>query len=241
MTTMSIKKPKVITSIFSKQIKDTIKNKEVLIQFILFPLIAFILTQTIAGSSDEISPKYFLNMFAPMYVGFVPISVMSSIISEEKEKFTLKALIMANVKPWQYLIGVGAYCLIMCTIGSLAFALMSGYTGTLFVKYMAVMISGILASSLLGAAIGMMSRNQMAATALGLPVAMVFSFLPMIVMFNSKFEVFAKYLHTQQINYLIEDLSNNFTLDRFIIIGANILLFTIIFMFTYKKANLSND
>ncbi len=241
MRTVTLHRPRPLWAIFKKQIKDTTKNKAVLIQFLLFPLIAFILTETMTGSG-EIPENYFTTLFATMYVGFTPLIVMSTIIAEEKERFTLKALIMANVKPRQYLFGIGTYCLLMCTLGSVAFALMSGYIGGEFARFMAISILAIIASGLLGAVVGMVSRNQMAATAIGLPLAMVSSFLPMIVMFNENFEVFAKYLYTQQVNYLINDLSlGNFTADRFAIIGANILLLAVIFMFTYRRANLSND
>lgn len=45
---------KRVWAIFIKQWKDTIKNKAIFIQFVIFPIIALILTETIAKGNSEI-------------------------------------------------------------------------------------------------------------------------------------------------------------------------------------------
>lgn len=50
------------------------------------------------------------------------------------------------------------------------------------------MAFGITTSLLIGAAIGALCKNQMSAASITVPVMMVFSFLPMISMFNSTIE-----------------------------------------------------
>ncbi|NLY20357.1 MAG: ABC transporter permease [Tissierellia bacterium] len=235
-------KPRPLYAVLTKQLKDTFKNKAVFIQFMLFPIMAILLTETIAKSSPDIEPRYFSTMFATMYAGFVPMMVMSSIIGEEKEQYTLKALIMSNVKPWQYLLGVGSYCVVLCMAGASVFGVLNGYNSAEFMRFMVIMFIAIVTTSLLGVAVGMLTKNQMSATAVGLPIAMVSAFLPMIATFNTNVEKFARYFYTQQVNYLINDLSiENFTAERFIIIGVNIVVLIAIFVVSYKKGNLSND
>ena len=70
--------------ILQKQWQDTWKNKAVLIQFIMFPILAAIMKNSI--QMDGIPVNFFVNLFASMYVGMAPLISTSSIISEEKEK-----------------------------------------------------------------------------------------------------------------------------------------------------------
>ena len=101
-----------------------------------------------------------------MFVGMAPLTCMSSVISEEKEKNTLRALMMSNVKPVQYLFGVGTYTWLMCMVGAAVFAICGGYYGSDFAAFMLVMAAGILLSILTGAVIGIWCKNQMAATSI---------------------------------------------------------------------------
>lgn len=48
-----------------------------------------------------------LPTFITMHIVMIPIINMANIIAEEKEKNTLRVLIMSNVKPMEYLIGIG--------------------------------------------------------------------------------------------------------------------------------------
>jgi ABC-2 type transport system permease protein len=229
-----------VWAIFIKQWKDTIKNKAVFIQFVIFPIIAMILTETIAKGNSEIPRTYFVVLFATMYAGMVPNVIMASIITEEKEQNTLRVLIMSNVKPLEYLLGVGSYTFLICSLGAVFFGLMGGYKGGELVAFAGTVIIGILASLILGSTIGILMKNQMSANSVVLPIAMVTAFLPMIAMFNKTFAKFSRFLYTQQINYLVNDLSkSNFTMERFLIIGVNIIAFLAIFLFAYRKGTFS--
>ncbi len=163
---------KNIKAVFIKQIIDTTKNKTVFIQFLMFPIMTVVMENAI---KIENMPEYFfVKLFSVMFVGMAPLTCMSAIISEEKEKNTLRALMMSNVKPWQYLLGIGAYIFIMCMAGTAVFAVLVGYTNTGLSIFLFSMISGIILSEIIGAVIGIFSRNQMAATSLTIPIMMIF-------------------------------------------------------------------
>lgn len=85
-----------IMVIIKKQLKDTLKNKTILIQFLLFPVMTLIMEQAI--TLEGMPELYFTKLFSIMYIGMAPITSISAIISEEKEKNTLRVLMMANVK-----------------------------------------------------------------------------------------------------------------------------------------------
>ena len=115
---------KNITAVFLKQIKETFRNKTILIQFLMFPVMVIIMENAI--KLENMPEHFFVKLFAVMFVGMAPLTCMSAIISEEKEKNTLRALMMSNVKLFEYLLGVGAYVFIMCIIGAVVFAVCGG-------------------------------------------------------------------------------------------------------------------
>ncbi|MFA9378402.1 MAG: ABC transporter permease [Lachnotalea sp.] len=231
---MSIRK---IIAIFKKQIKDTLKNKTVLIQFIMFPFLTIILTNAMPVS--EMPENYFVTLFATMYIAMVPLTCMAAIIAEEKEKKTLRVLMMSNVKAWEYLIGVGSYILAICLLGSLVFGAVGHYQGMKLLQFMIIMLIGIVSSTLIGASIGIWSKNQMSASSLTVPVMLILSFLPMISMFNEKVAKVSKFIYSQQIINLMNQInSSSLNQESIRIIAVNILLVVIVFIFAYKRCGL---
>lgn len=223
-----------ILAILWKQVKDTFKNKTILIQFVMFPVMTVIMENAI--KIDNMPKHFFANLFAIMYIGMAPLTSMSAIISEEKEKNTLRVLHMSNVKAVEYFIGNAIYIWSICMLGSLVIGLAGGYSGEILVKFMLVMAVGHLISTMLGAAIGAFSTNQMMATSITIPVMMVFSFLPMLSMFNDTIGKFAKIFYSQQLHLLISQLNDfEVSTECVIVMCVNIILITGIFALGYQR------
>ena len=79
-----------VTAILWKQCKDTLKNKTILIQFLMFPVMTVIMENAV--EIPGMPEHFFVNLFAVMYVGMAPLTCMAAVISEEKEKNTLRVL-----------------------------------------------------------------------------------------------------------------------------------------------------
>lgn len=227
-----------IAIVFKKQLKDTIKNKTILIQFIMFPLLTVIMEKAIS-LPDMPAEHFFSKLFMIMYIGMAPIMSVAAIISEEKEKNTLRPLIASNVKSGEYLIGVGSYVWLICMAGAAVMGLAAGFAARDMVFYMVTAAIGFIISILAGSAIGIYSENQMKATSLVLPVMLVFSFLPMLSMFNDKIAKVARFTYTQQLNsaLLNMNLSSLKTAD-FVIIAVNAVLFLSLFCLAFGKKRL---
>lgn len=221
-----------ISTVFLKQIRETFKNKPILIQFLMFPVLAVIMENMV--KIEDMPEHFFAKLFAVMFVGMAPLTCMSSVISEEKEKNTLRVLMMSNVKPVQYLLGIGSYIWIMCMAGAAVFAVLCGYEGADAAKFMLIMAIGIILSMLVGAVIGIAAENQMTSTSVTLPVMMVLSFLPMLSMFNETIEKIARVTYSQQISLLI---NNNFEKmsEGIIVITINFVLADVLFVIAYRK------
>ena len=226
-----------IAAVFSKQLKETLKNKSILIQFLMFPVMVLIMENAIV--LEGMPEHFFVKLFAVMFVGMAPLTCISSIISEEKEKDTLRALMMSNVHPFEYLIGIGLYVWLMCMVGAAVFAVTGGYESKDFLMFMVIMAAGILLSELTGAVIGVFSKDQMAATSVTVPVMMVFSFLPMLSMFNESIEKIAKVTYSQQLSILINGLGTaEVKPESILVITANFIISAVLFALVFKKKGL---
>lgn len=225
-------------TIFKKQIKDTLKNKTIFIQFVMFPIMTLIMNNAI--QLDNMPENFFVLLFAAMYIGMAPLTSISAIISEEKEKNTLRVLLMSNVRPHEYLLGVGSYVWLFCMLGSAVICISGKYSLKESAYFMLAMAIGIIASLLLGAAIGTYSRTQMMATSLSVPIMLLFSFLPMLSLFNDSIAKVAKYTYSEQIRLALAEISDpSFSGESACILAVNVLLFTGLFVAAYKKSELA--
>ncbi len=224
-------------AVFRKQLKETLKNKAILIQFVMLPIMAVIMSSFV--KLDDMPNNFFVKLFAVMFIGMAPQTCMASIISEERETGTLRVLMMSNVKPLQYLAGTGLYVWLFCMGGGAIFAATGGYSGLELCWFLAVMAAGILVSMLIGSIIGILSKNQMTATSVGLSVMMLFSFVPMLAMFNSTIEKYAVVVYTRQINLIMDGIeSRTIGGDSIPVLAVSFLIAVCVFVVSYKKKGL---
>jgi len=226
-----------VKTIFVKQANDMFKNMGTLIQFLIFPAVALLMTHLVAIPDADMPNNMFVTMKAAMFAGMALIPVMTGIIAEDVERKSLKLLVMAGVKPHQYLLGIGGFILLAGTVAAVAFSLMGDFAGIETVKFLTILITGTAASIILGATIGIVAKNRQSATSISMPIAMVLGFAPMVANFNETIERFSGILFTQQINVIVNDFDANFS-GAMLIVGANIAVLTVLFAIAYKKKGL---
>ena len=221
--------------IIKKQIKDTFKNKTVLIQFVMFPLLTLVFENAI--KIEGMPDLFFTKLFSIMYIGMAPLTATAAIISEEKEKNTLRVLLMANVKPWEYLLGVAIYVLAICMAGAGIMA--TGLEKENVAFYLLIMLMGFIISILAGSCVGIYSKNQMISTSLVMPVMMILSFVPMLAMFNKNIEKFASLFYTQQLRTVLDGMSfDKISTNSIMTVMINAILAIGLFFAAFKKKGL---
>lgn len=227
-----------LIAIFRKQCKDTLKNKTIFIQFVMFPVLTLVMSSAI--KIEGMPENFFVNLFATMYTGMAPLTAMASILSEEKEKNTLRVLLLSDVKPWEYLLGTGIQIWTMCMLGSSVICIAGSYTPRTSLAFMGIMAAGISLSILVGAAIGALSRNQMMAASISIPLMMVFSFMPMLSYFNTTIAKAAKFVYTEQISILLAHVESWRPEPESIgILAANMLAAAALFSIAYRNSQLT--
>ena len=225
-------------AIFVKQAKDMLGNPISLLPFIIFPAVALIMTLFVKIPENEYySENMFVTMMAAIFAGFGLLQSGSAVVSEDIEKKSLRFLVIAGVKPHEYLLGTGGFLLTVGMAASAVFGLIGGFTGGDFLRFFAVMAASCAASITLGTTIGILTKNQQAAAGATVPIAVILGFTPMIANFNGTVEKLAGVLYTQQLNVIVNDFSANFA-KAMLTIGINIAVLLVLFVLVYKKKGL---
>ena len=105
-----------IKAIFVKEIKDALRSNRIVFLFLLFPVFGYLITAMMKGDAGT-NPLIFLTM----HISMIPLMITAALIAEEKDKQTLRVLILSNVKPLQYLLGVGSFVFVLNIVTSCLF------------------------------------------------------------------------------------------------------------------------
>jgi ABC-2 type transport system permease protein len=230
---------KSVNAIFVKQSKDMFRNIGVLVMFIVFPIIALAMNRLIAGNVPGMEETHFVSMMASMFIGMGLIMSIATIIAEDRESGSIRFLVIAGVKPMNYLLGVGGVVFVFSIVTSGAFGLIGGIAVSQAASFMAVMLSGAIASILLGAIIGLMAKNVQAATGLTMPLGMALGLGPMAAGFNETVARVFDIFYTKQVSLVIENPYISIV-RPLTIIWINIAILAIAFALVYKKKGRKN-
>lgn len=245
---------KHVKAIFKKQFKDTLKNPGVLIQFLIFPLVAWVMDFVMVtdihleGVPEDVAAMILdsmpnvpnmMVMQAGIFAGMGLITAICGMISEDMDKKSLRFLSMAGVKPISYLAGVGGVVLLFSFFTSVAFAFIGGFSGLDFWLFTGAMLSVAVGSIVLGATFGILAGNQQAASGMVLPVAIILGFGPMMAQFNDNIARFMRFVYTQQLNIVADHLTlgniDTPLWQAYAVIWGNILALGLLFSFVFKK------
>ena len=122
-------------------------------------------------------------------------------------------------------------------IGSVLFAI--SFPAAEMPFFFLVMGAGFIISIVIGAVIGIASKNQMSATSIGAMAMIILSFIPMFAMFNDGIGKVARFLYTQQTRFLLDAMSfAEIKWDGAAILAANAVLAVVMFFIAFRKKGL---
>jgi len=236
---------RAMSAIFTKQMNDTFKNPTVTMIFILLPVVAFLMVNFIEVAPDL--PAFAgIAAFASMGIALMPLGSMPSYISEDIETNSLRFLVMAGVKPMQYLFGLSAFTLLLASLSMLAFGLIGGLSGGNLLLFLGASIFALLPAIALGALLGIVSKNVQQGMTFGTIFGLVLGMTPMFAMASESIMNVTKFLFSQQVTniymYIVHGPPTymDWSLTQaFIIVGVNFLVFAVLFFAVYKKKGVS--
>lgn len=191
-------RPHVLAVLFKKDLKSCIGNKSILITLLL-PVFFAVLYNYLFADMTGIPGDYVLLLCTVMVISIVPISVLSTMIAEEKEKNTLRSLMLANVTGMEFVLSKALVCLLILLFeGGLLFAV-CGAGGKGAFAYFLILFLASFAIICFGAVIGIASKDQMSAGTLGSPLMMVMMLPPIFGQFNETIEKIARFFPTSSL------------------------------------------
>jgi len=221
-----------VAAIFEKQSKDMFRNIGVLAMFVVFPIVAFALENLIQNPYME--GGVFVGQMAAMFIAMGLVMSVGTIIAEDRENNSLRFLIIAGVKPMSYILGIGSFLFLASAVTSAAFGFIGGLGLAGLARLMPVMLSGAIASILLGAIIGMIAKNQQAATGMAMPIGMALGMGPIAATFNETVDRVFSVFYTQQVGVFVSDPTMSLT-RPLATIWINIAVLAVVFGVVYNK------
>lgn len=187
-------------TLFEKDLKDVVKNPTMLVCCLL-PLgfIAFF-SKVMGGNVEGAEAQHAFDAMMLSYALLFTSTMVSSMatitaIAEEKEKHTLRTLMLANVGAEQILLSRGLVALIAIAVVDAACYLVLGQPLAGLPAFLAIGVVGSIPIVLLSLLLGLASRDQMSAGLLSVPILLV-GIAPMYSQFIDGFSNIAPYLPT---------------------------------------------
>ncbi|WOO38214.1 ABC transporter permease [Anaerocolumna sp. AGMB13020] len=238
--TISLRRIKALTK---KEFKSFTKNSNVLLMCLL-PIIFSILYTYIYGSSENGIPKLMvlllcLNMNLIMCSSFT----IAMLIAEEKEKNTLRTLLLSGVSALEFLFGKVVLTLILSTLTNILIYFICGIEVKYLGWFLLITTLVIISMIIIGALIGMFSKNQMSTSVVGMPVLLVFLLIPMMAEFNENVKKIAKFTPNYNMNVILSKVLDGGVLSSqeilpFVSIFVWIVLTGVGFIITYNKVGI---
>jgi len=226
----------IATAIFIKQFQDIIKNPGVLVQFVIFPLMAFLMTHVVDIGMPGMPASFFITMNAGMFVGMGLIGAAATAIVEDRERNSLRFLLMAGVKSHEYLMGIGGAILALALVVCSVFAVMMPNASAIAMLVMlASLMLGAMASVLIGAITGLISRNEQEAVSISMVAGMLTGFGPMIANISGNDTLLRIFRVFYTMNFVHGDTGTSEALRSFGIILANVTVLAAAFAWVYGR------
>jgi ABC-2 type transport system permease protein len=183
---------KVIGALFQKDCKDTLQNMNVMIMIFLPLVFGVLYTSLFSDISAEIPANYVLGMITSMTLALVPTTFLSVLVAEEKEKHTLRTLMLSGVTGGEFMASKTLLTLVLMEVLSVACFFVTKGEPRLLPAYLLLVTAGSLGLLLIGATIGLLCKDQMSTSVLSAPIALVLMIPPMLGSLNDTLAFIAK-------------------------------------------------
>ncbi|MEG0365398.1 MAG: ABC transporter permease [Coprobacillus sp.] len=233
-------------ALFKKDFKNTFTNKNMFLMVLLPIFFCIVYTKVLGDVFTGEGAPILLNMCTAMTLSIVPLNILPGMVAEEKEKHTLRSLMMANVSATDFLLSKAAVTMILTLIDAVVIYLLIGLSMSYLAFYLLFMTLASVGLLFFGALIGLIARDQMNAGTLAVPLMLVLMLFPLLSQANELFKTLSVAFPTGSFQTLFFTLIGNGSLlssDCLIAFGVTILwiiIGVVAFAFVYKKRGLDD-
>ncbi|PJN51459.1 hypothetical protein PAEVO_45510 [Paenibacillus sp. GM2FR] len=206
---------KRLQAIINKEWKDSIRNPQILLMMGMPILFAFLFSRMGANGTtgDDMMILSFPILLALSMTGAFVLAMM---VAEEKEKQTLRVLMLSPASTTEILMGKSFLTFVLTVIAVIASVAVSEVPEVSWgIPSLLILISLIMFIAL-GLIIGLMSRTVQESSIIGVPVLIIFVMAPMFApMLDSEFMMsFVNYLPTQKFIDIMGGVSAGVTMGE---------------------------
>lgn len=235
----SLKKIKALTK---KELKSFIKNYNALLMFLL-PIFFGLLYSNMYAQSTAMDKITILVLCINMNLTLCGSFIIAMMIAEEKEKNTLRTLLLSGVSAIEFLTGKMVITLLLTQISSLILFFITGFGAKNMAWFLLFTFLVNISMVILGSLIGLIAPTQMSTGVIGMPILFLLLILPMFADYNDNFKRIATFTPNYNMNTLITHFLNSGTMSAgqfrsIITIIVWILISLLAFFITYNKVGI---
>ncbi len=230
-----------LRAVLYKQFADMSRNKMLIFMMLMYPILLLFFYVLLKNNNKQVL-DFIFPTFVTMHIIMSPIICFSSVLSEEKEKGTLRVLLLSGVNAIEYFLGVFLCLLFFLLISTVPYYFLLNLEFKEGLQLFSISFIGISCSSILGSIIGVVAKSQIVVGTISSPVSMVIGLLPMMSNFSSKLKKVSVFLYSQRIYdfiYSFRVSSVDISLKDIIIFGCNFVIFALLFVIVYRKKGLA--
>lgn len=228
-----------VNALFIKELKDFFQNPNILIMFMMPVMFAVLYAKMMGTRIPKVSSLETCLLLSLTMVG---CSSAACLIAEEKEKNTLRTLMLSPLSPIEFLTGKSLISLFSCMISSLiVFFIVNAHSVNLFLYIIISLISSI-TIIILGLIIGLLCKSQMETGIVATPIIMILMSIPIFSGISSVVKSIANFFFTYHALAAIYKISEGKGLLDLKYNLLNIFVWLIVslflLVFVYKKVRL---
>lgn len=197
-----------VNALITKEFRDFYKNPNVLFMLLIPIGITILYKKMLGGHGLE---GYLVGTCINMNIATVGCMVIAMLIAEEKEKNTLRTLMLSPLTAVEFIVGKFIITGIMIMAINIFIFFMLQLKVVYFPIFIIITLLSTICVLFIGAIVGIFSKDQMQTGTIGTPFYMVLFMVPMLSKLNNIVEDIAKVLPTyhcsEAVNVLISGQS----------------------------------
>lgn len=215
---------------------------------ILLPIGFAVLYQTIFGDVKEagMPSNFVLTLCELLNLSAIPLTGLAMMVAEEKEKNTLRVLMLSDVSALEYIFSKIISVLVLMELITIVIFFITATQLSYLPMFLLVTTVTSISMLLFGSVVGLLSKDQMSTSTLSTPLMILFLIPPMFQNMNEVIDKIASIVPTTRMMAIINDAMNGMSilsqehLLDFGIILAWILLGVVTFAMMYRKKGFDN-
>ncbi|MBU3101045.1 MULTISPECIES: ABC transporter permease [Clostridium] len=234
-----------INVLFKKEVNGLSKKSNLLLMCLLPVLFSFIYTTVFrgVGKSDGLGKFDILSICLGMNIVLVAGSMIAMLIAEEKEKNTLRTLMLSGVSPLEFLTGKIVITFLVSEILNILIFYIVGMDSVHLGEF--ILLTSLVAISMIeiGAIVGIIVPDEISAGTVGTLIFMFFLTVPLFSSFSKKIELIARFLPNYNMNLMFQKVFSGGEIGageakNIAVILIWIIISGVTFVCTYNKVGL---